>query len=41
MVLEAVALKVRHEDNEAQKEAEKERKRKEWKGDTSGLEQFR
>jgi hypothetical protein len=37
MVMEAVAVKVRHEEAEAQKKAEREA----WKKDKSGLEQFR
>jgi hypothetical protein len=41
MVLEAVMLKARHEDAEAQKEAEKEAARKKWKEDTSSLDEFR
>lgn len=41
MVMEAVLLKARHEDAEAQKKADREAKAKEFKKDTGGLERFR
>lgn len=37
MVMEAVAAKVRKEDEDAQKEAEKAAKLKKWKSDTEHL----
>lgn len=41
LIVEAVTLKVKREDAEAAKEAEKAAKVKEWKKDTSKLDQFR
>jgi len=41
MVMEAVAIKVKEEDKKLAKEAEKEAKRKKFKEDKSGLEQYR
>lgn len=41
MVMEAVAIKVDREDAEKQKEEQHKAKTKEWKKDTSELEQFR
>ena len=41
MLMEAVATKVAVEDKQAQEEAEKAAKKKEWKEDTSELNEFR
>ena len=41
MVMEAVAIRVRKIDDEAQRKAERAAKRKEWQADTSELEKFR
>lgn len=40
MVMEAVAIKARKEDDEAQKKAEDEAKRKKFKDDREGLKQL-
>lgn len=41
MVMEAVAIKTKREDKEAQKKANEKAKRDKWKEDKSDLEQFR
>ena len=41
MVMEAVAIKVRKEDEEAQKKAEEEKEREDFKKDRSELESYR
>lgn len=41
LIMEAVAVKVKHEDAEARKEAEKEAEREQFKKDKSKLDQYR
>lgn len=41
MILEAIALKVKKEDADAQEAATKTSEKKQWKKDFSGLEQYR
>lgn len=41
MVMEAVWIKVSHQDAEAQKKAQEEAERKQFKSDRSSLDQFR
>jgi hypothetical protein len=41
MIMEAVAIKVRKLDDEANEKAQRAARRKEWQQDTSELEKFR